>query len=164
MKAWVSSGPTHTQAWGQRLGACLRPGDVLALHGGLGAGKTTLTQGIARGMGIADRVASPTFVLVSEYETPDGGLLRHLDCYRLPVGEARSQAIHLGLLDWLQTADSVLIIEWAERIEPLLPNTRLEVRLNAVPAEPEQRQVLFQARGNPNPAWLQTTLRCLAAV
>lgn len=163
MMAWVSSGPTCTQTWGQRLGACLQPGDLLALHGDLGAGKTTLVQGIARGMGITARVASPTFVLVSEYATPDGGLLRHLDCYRLPMAEARRQAIHLGLLDWLQDADSVLIIEWAERIAPLLPCTHLEVRLGPVPAEPEHRQVSFQARGNPDPACLQATLRHLAA-
>ncbi len=164
MMEWVSTGPTQTQAWGQHLGRCLRTGDVLALQGTLGAGKTTLTQGIARGMGVTARVASPTFVLVSEYETPDGGLLRHLDCYRLPVGEACVQVAHLGLLDWLQAADSILIIEWAERIAPLLPQTRLEVRLAAVAAHPDQRQLSFRAKGCHDPAWLQVTLRSLATV
>lgn len=162
MMEWISVGPAHTQAWGQRLGTCLRAGDVLALQGGLGSGKTTLAQGIARGLGVAARVTSPTFVLVSEYLTPDGGLLRHLDCYRLPAEQACSQAVHLGLLDWLQAADGVLIVEWAERIAPLLPSHRLEVRLTAT--APGRRQVSLRARGAPDPEWLQATLRCLAAV
>ncbi len=164
MMEWISSGPTHTQAWGQRLGTCLRAGDVLALQGGLGAGKTTLAQGIARGLGITARVTSPTFVLVSEYPTPDGGLLRHLDCYRLPAAQACSQAVHLGLLDWLQAADDLLIVEWAERIAPLLPPNRLEVRLASTAAASERRQISLRARGAPDPEWLQATLRCLATV
>ena len=162
MMEWVSSSPAQTQDWGQRLGMCLRSGDVLALQGELGAGKTTVTQGIARGLGITARVTSPTFVLVSEYETPNGGLLRHLDCYRLPEEEARGQATHLGLLDWLQTADSILIVEWAERIASLLPQTHLEVRLAPVSANPDQRRVSFQAKGSPDPDWLQATLHRLA--
>ncbi len=162
MMEWVSTGPTQTQAWGQRLGRCLRPGHVLALQGTLGAGKTTLTQGIARGMGISTRVASPTFVLVSEYETTDGGLLRHVDCYRLPEEKVGVQVAHLGLLDWLQAADSVLIIEWAERIAALLPHTRLEVRLASVAAHPDQRRLSFWAQGCHDPAWLEATLRSLA--
>ncbi len=159
---WVSSSPAQTQAWGQRLGRCLRPGQVLALQGALGSGKTTLTQGVARGLGITARVTSPTFVLVSEYETPDGGLLRHLDCYRLPAEQAHGQATHLGWRDWLQTADSILIVEWAERIASLLPQTHLEVRLAPVAAEPERRRVSFRVNGSPDPDWLQATLHCLA--
>ncbi len=162
MMEWVSVSPAQTQAWGQRLGTCLRPGDVLALQGVLGSGKTTLTQGIARGLGIIDRVTSPTFVLVSEYELPAGNLLRHLDCYRLPTAQACGQAIHLGLLDWLQMADSILIVEWAERITPLLPSTRLEVRLAPLASPPDHRRVTLQAHGSPDPDWLQATLHRLA--
>ncbi len=164
MMEWISSSPAQTQAWGQRLGTCLRPGDVLALQGELGTGKTTLVQGIARGLGIAAQVTSPTFALVSEYETPDGNLMRHLDCYRLPEGQACVQTLHLGWQDWLQMADDILIVEWGGRIVPLLPQTHLEVRLTTSAPASERRRVSLQAHGNPEPDWWRATLRHLAAV
>ena len=73
----------QTQALGVRLASRLHSGDVLALAGELGAGKTAFTQGLARGMGITAAVTSPTFVLINRYLVPDGRVLQHADCYRL---------------------------------------------------------------------------------
>ncbi|MBL8961484.1 MAG: tRNA (adenosine(37)-N6)-threonylcarbamoyltransferase complex ATPase subunit type 1 TsaE, partial [Gemmatimonadetes bacterium] len=70
------------QAWGEALGATLEPGDLIALHGNLGAGKTTLAQAIARGFGVRGEVTSPTYALVHQYQG-DRGTLWHLDLYRL---------------------------------------------------------------------------------
>lgn len=147
----VSAGPAQTQAWGQRLGERVGGGDVVALYGALGAGKTAFAQGIARGLGVKERVASPTFILVSEYETAQGLWLRHMDCYRLSETEAPAEALELGWQDWREQNDSVLIIEWADRIASLLPREHLAVRLDfgaeAFPVALNQRRLVFTAYG-----------------
>ena len=80
---FFSHGSDQTRRVGMRLGALLAPGDVICLSGELGAGKTTLVQGIARGWGSLDAVSSPTFVLVNMYRRPDRQVLSHLDAYRM---------------------------------------------------------------------------------
>ena len=80
---FISRAADQTRRLGFRLGSLLVPGDVLALSGDLGAGKTTLVQGIAQGWGSTDNVSSPTFVLVNIYRRPDGSLLHHMDAYRM---------------------------------------------------------------------------------
>jgi len=107
----ISHSPAETRSLGESWGRAAQRGLVIALSGGLGAGKTELVKGIARGLGIAARVHSPTFTLVNEY---DGGRLRlfHLDLYRL---ETPGQIIAAGLQEFLQP-DGVTVIEWAERL------------------------------------------------
>jgi len=109
---FVSRSPDQTRRIGARLGALLRSGDVLALSGDLGAGKTQLVRGLARGLGVTTRVHSPTFTLVNEYS---GGRLKlfHLDLYRL---ETPDQIHSAGIEEFLQP-DGVAVIEWAERLE-----------------------------------------------
>lgn len=114
----------QTQALGYRLASGLRSGDVLALAGELGAGKTAFTQGLARGMGITAAVTSPTFVLINRYVAPDGRVLQHADCYRL--ANALAEMWDIGLAD-LFAGDDVVVIEWADRITGLLPDERLQV-------------------------------------
>ncbi len=80
---FFSRSPEQTRRLGARLGAVLRPGDVICLQGDLGAGKTTFVQGVAQGWGSLDSVSSPTFVIVNEYRRADGDLLFHMDAYRL---------------------------------------------------------------------------------
>jgi len=90
-----SDRPDATRALGRRIGAAVEPGQVIALRGDLGAGKTTLAQGIAEGLGIAARVTSPTFTLVAEYQSEHGLRLVHVDAYRLgddPADAAREAA------------------------------------------------------------------------
>lgn len=114
-----------TRQLGARLGAAARAGDVIALHGELGAGKTTLVHGLAAALAIAGPVPSPTFVLVREYE----GRLRlwHVDAYRLAGSD---EALAIGLDECLP-GDGVTCVEWAERIADLVPPTALVVRLAA---------------------------------
>src|SRR5262249_898855 len=102
--------PSETEALGEAWGREARIGLVIALTGDLGAGKTCLVRGIARGLGISARVHSPTFTLVNVYS---GGRLRlfHLDLYRL---ETREQMLSAGLAEYLEP-DGVTVIEWAER-------------------------------------------------
>lgn len=114
----------ETRALGARLARQLRNGDVVALSGDLGAGKTVFTQGLAAGMEIAVPVTSPTFVLVNRYRAPDGRVLQHADCYRL--ADAPAEMWDIGLTD-LMAGDEILVIEWADRIPALLPAERLEI-------------------------------------
>jgi tRNA threonylcarbamoyladenosine biosynthesis protein TsaE len=112
MATFISHSPAETEALGEKFGRAAQYGFVFALSGELGAGKTQLVKGFARGLGISARVHSPTFTLVNEY---DGGRLKlfHLDLYRL---ETREQILSAGLEEFLQP-DGVAVIEWAERLE-----------------------------------------------
>jgi tRNA threonylcarbamoyladenosine biosynthesis protein TsaE len=114
--------PAATEALGEALGARLRKGDVLALVGELGAGKTTMARGIARGLGVddPDGVASPTYLLVVEHPGPVP--LRHADAY-LPQKLAGFVAD--GGLDWLFDPGSATVLEWADRIGPAVPEHAL---------------------------------------
>jgi tRNA threonylcarbamoyladenosine biosynthesis protein TsaE len=120
---------SETQALGRRLAEAVRPGLVIALRGDLGAGKTTLVQGLAAGMGIIDRVTSPTFTLVNEYRSPRGARLIHIDTYRLGDADATREAATFGLEEILEASDAVIAIEWAERVTALLPADYLLVDL-----------------------------------
>jgi tRNA threonylcarbamoyladenosine biosynthesis protein TsaE len=131
-----------TVAVAARLASLLRPGDVLCLSGDLGAGKTTFTRGLVRGLGSPAAVSSPTFTLIHEYA---GGRLNvvHMDAYRL-TGAAELDAI--GFDDYLTQEDSVLVIEWPERIASAVPAERLEIRLQET-AE-EGRRLTFTGHGD----------------
>lgn len=123
------------------MGQVLARGDVVTLQGELGAGKTTLVQGLAQGWGSLDDVSSPTFVLVNEYRRADGARLFHMDAYRL---ESAPEAAELDL-DRMVT-EGALVLEWPERVPEVLPSEMLRVSLEFV-AE-EQRQMRFQACGS----------------
>lgn len=119
-----------TAAAGEALGRDLRAGDVVALYGELGAGKTCFVQGLVRGLGVEGRATSPTFVLVNEYR---GRLpVHHVDAYRTA---SLSELIDLGLLD-LMGGDGVTLIEWADRAESLLPAGTVRVRIEGLGDEP----------------------------
>jgi len=114
MVTFISHSPAETESLGAAWGRAAQRGWVIALSGELGAGKTRLVKGVARGLGIATGVHSPTFTLVNEYV---GGRLRlfHLDLYRL---ETREQILSAGLEEFLPP-DGLAVIEWAERIYDL---------------------------------------------
>ncbi len=106
----------------------LRP-TILALEGELGSGKTTFIQGLARGLGIKEKVQSPTFVLVKWYKlSKRRHPLRHLvhvDAYRL---ESLAEARHLGLRDAFRDPEAIIVIEWADRIKKLIPKNAVWIR------------------------------------
>ena len=131
---WTTRTSEQTQALGEALGRQAREGDVFALYGDLGTGKTCWSQGLARGLGVASEVLSPTFVLVREHI---GRLiLWHIDAYRLgSVAEAED----LGLTDYLP-GEGVTVVEWAGKIQEMLPEERWEVTLSFA-AEGRQIQV-----------------------
>ena len=123
--AWHSLEAEATEAFGAELGRRVPPGIVIALGGELGTGKTTLVRGLARGLGIEETVASPTYVLMQAHE---GGRLPlyHFDAWM----EGREKALFLdGGDDWLH-AGGVAVVEWAERVEAWMPFPRLEITLS----------------------------------
>ena len=117
--------PEQTLALGRRIGTLLAGGEVIALIGPLGAGKTQLVKGIAAGNGQTDptQVTSPSFVLVKEY--PGRRYLYHVDAYRLKGGHDLDA---LGL-DEMISPESAVVIEWADRVEDALPGDRLTIRI-----------------------------------
>ncbi|HYO43370.1 MAG TPA: tRNA (adenosine(37)-N6)-threonylcarbamoyltransferase complex ATPase subunit type 1 TsaE [Candidatus Limnocylindrales bacterium] len=124
--------PVETRALAARLAAVARPGDLLCLIGDLGAGKTVFAKGFATGLGITDTVSSPTFVLMAEYV---GRLpLFHLDLYRL---DDAADALAGGLLDDRQQ-HGVVLVEWAERLGPALPISRLDVVIDGTGDDPRR--------------------------
>jgi tRNA threonylcarbamoyladenosine biosynthesis protein TsaE len=115
-----------TRAWGARLAGVLRRGDVVALVGPLGAGKTTLTQGIAAGLGVEGDVTSPTFIIARAHRGRDGGpALVHADAYRLG-GLEELDALDLDA----QLEDAVVVVEWGETAGERLAADRLVITLD----------------------------------
>lgn len=137
---FFSRSPEQTRRIGMRLGSELKTGDVICLQGNLGAGKTTFVQGLAQGWGSIDAVSSPTFIIVNEYRRATGGLIFHLDAYRL---ESTPEAEELDLDVML--SEGVVIIEWPEKLNGLIPNDRLWITLEHI--QEEQRQMSFKAHG-----------------
>ncbi|MFN8465298.1 MAG: tRNA (adenosine(37)-N6)-threonylcarbamoyltransferase complex ATPase subunit type 1 TsaE [Caldilineaceae bacterium] len=149
----VADSAAATQAAGQALGAAVQPGQVIALRGNLGAGKTTFVQGLARGLGISARVASPTFVLVNEYTSVSGVRLAHVDTYRLGVASL-DEAEGMGIGELLEDDATIVAIEWADRVLELLPADILLVELEYGTGE-DQRFIRISALGPRSAAALQ---------
>lgn len=134
-----------TQAFGQKLGALLQPGDVVSLEGPLGAGKTTLVRSVARALGVPEEIAvrSPTFALVHEY--PGVCLVVHADLYRLGSG---AEVEDTGLVDLLG-ADTVCLIEWAAPVRDGVGEVDLEISIRWPDGDSSREASLtgFTARG-----------------
>ena len=134
----ISRSAAETRRIGQVIGERLAAGDVVCLRGPMGAGKTTLAQGIAAGLGIDEPVSSPTFALVHQYA---GRLpLWHVDAYRLRHPD---EALDLALPELKQSG--VIVIEWPERIGPAVPADHLDVELSSL--RDDDRQVTIRGGG-----------------
>ncbi|MBR4099032.1 MAG: tRNA (adenosine(37)-N6)-threonylcarbamoyltransferase complex ATPase subunit type 1 TsaE [Clostridium sp.] len=140
---YITNCEAETEALGERLGQALDPGAVLAYTGDLGAGKTAFTRGLARGLGVKDRVTSPTFTIVNEYE---GGRLPlfHFDLYRLG-GE--DELFEIGWEDYLARG-GVCAVEWSENAAGALddPIIRIDIRRGA---SDEQRYISITGLDKP---------------
>ena len=132
-KEYTTAGEEQTEALGFRLGQLIQPGAVIAYTGDLGAGKTAFTRGLARGLGIPDRVTSPTFTIVNEYE---GGRLPlfHFDMYRLASSE---ELFDIGWEDYLARG-GVCAVEWSENIADALEGDVVRVDLRRGDGENER--------------------------
>lgn len=115
-----------TVLFGRALAKSLKPGTILALHGDVGAGKTTCVKGIAAGLGISEEITSPTFTLMNTYSVPNSptGIreLVHVDTYRL---ESEEELIRIGIEDYLGDPKTLCIIEWPEKLSRLLQHTHV---------------------------------------
>jgi tRNA threonylcarbamoyladenosine biosynthesis protein TsaE len=133
----VTRSAEETRQLGEGLGRRLVRGDVVAFIGDLGSGKTTMIQGVCRGLGVSEVVNSPTFTIVNEYR---GRIpVYHLDCYRL---DGIEDLIGLGYEEYV-FGDGACLIEWAEKAQDLLPRTRIEVRLTR--ADENSRTIIITA-------------------
>jgi tRNA threonylcarbamoyladenosine biosynthesis protein TsaE len=129
----------ETRTAGAELAAELRGGDVILLRGELGAGKTTFTQGIARGLGVIDTVQSPTFSLIAEYAAPvlgPSGQLAHVDLYRL---DGSSDLATIGLDEYFDDPASVTVVEWPDRASAGTYPPHWSIQLEI--ADGDQRQI-----------------------
>jgi tRNA threonylcarbamoyladenosine biosynthesis protein TsaE len=135
----ISNSPEDTQRLGKRLGELAQVGDVFLLVGRLGTGKTCLTQGIARGLGIEGGATSPSFVIVKEYY---GRLpLYHIDLYRLDQTE---EVLELGLDEYLY-GNGICVVEWAEKGLNVLPQEHLLIKLEHI--SENKRRLSFEPEG-----------------
>lgn len=126
MKEYGSCSPLETKSLGENLARDLKPGDIIALSGPLGAGKTTLIQGLAAGLKVKDYITSPSFILINEY---DGRLpLYHIDLYRL---ENLKQIEELGIDEYFEKG-GITIIEWAEKMKELLPPKTKKINIEVI--------------------------------
>ena len=130
----------ETRALGARLASALGPGDVVVLHGDLGAGKSEFARGVARGLGIAGPVPSPSFTILNAYD--EGRLpLYHFDWYRVSDPE---EIAEMGFEEQLH-GDGVCLIEWSERAPEYVPNRALLIRIDT--AQDDTREIHFEPRG-----------------
>ncbi len=134
------SSPEQTQEFAADLARNIPAGSVIALIGNLGTGKTTFTQGFARGLGINEQVGSPTFKIVSEYYG-DSLTLFHADCYRLEGGQ---DFLNIGGESLLNPDNGITLIEWADLIEEVLPATTVEIHFQRKPGDENFRAITIK--------------------
>lgn len=115
------------QALGEKLAASLKGGEVIELIGDVGAGKTTFTKGLAKGLGVSDDVQSPSFTLSRQYEADGGLMLSHYDFYRL----SDPGILALELADIMSQPGNITVIEWADIVEGVLPENRITIKISS---------------------------------
>ena len=117
----ITKSALETQKYGEKLAVKIKNGGIVCLHGDLGAGKTTLVQGIAKGLGIKKRITSPTFIIVRKYEN-----FWHIDLYRV------DNIKELGLHEIFTDPKNIVVIEWPEIIKSILPKHYIEVKIKNI--------------------------------
>ena len=141
-----TSSPEETIAAAEKIGELLQGGDIIAYRGGLGAGKTTFTRGLAMGMGLPDEVHSPTFALVNEYRG-DNITLYHFDMYRIMNAEALETT---GFYDYM-SEDSVIVCEWSENIAECLPDNTIMITIEHLGED--RREITLKGDERFDSAW-----------
>lgn len=142
----ITNSPEETIKAAEKLGSLIKAGDMIAYKGGLGAGKTTFTRGIALGMGLSDCVSSPTFALVNDYRGK-GITLYHFDMYRIMNEEDLEST---GFFDY-PFEENAAVIEWSENIEGSLPKNTIYITINTL-GETE-REIIIEDGGRFADSW-----------
>lgn len=143
MAELTTNSVSETQELGRQIGAKLKGGEILALSGPLGSGKTAFVKGLARGLGIRRRIKSPTFVIYQIYPAPRKkrqATLYHFDLYRL---KATADLRDLGFAEILITRENIVIIEWPEKARRLLPKRTMHLKFKHW-HRPNQRRIIFK--------------------
>lgn len=122
-KAFVTNNFERTQKLGKDFAKFLKRGDVVALYGDLGSGKTTFVQGLAKGLGIKQGIISPTFIIVRSYRLGVGSFY-HIDLYRT---ESEKDIEGLGIEEIINNKNNIVVVEWAEKLKKYLPKKRIDV-------------------------------------
>jgi len=128
----LSKSKEQTQKIALDLAKTLRKGGTIAFEGNLGSGKTTFIQGLAKSLGIKEKVSSPTFVIFKKYKVPNHKKIKwfyHLDLYRI---ESLEEVIDLGFEELINNENSIIAIEWAEKIKKLLPKNFLKIKIKYI--------------------------------
>ncbi len=125
LKKYISSSPKETEIIGSSLAEKLKGNEVIALFGGMGAGKTAFTRGLASGLGVTDGVSSPTFALVHEYEGKFP--IFHFDMYRVTNYD---DLYSTGFFDYIE--NGIIVIEWSENIEEAIPKDAIRISINPI--------------------------------
>ncbi len=136
MNKVITNSPEETIAFARKIGALLHKGDVIAYRGGLGAGKTTFTRGLAMGAGLEDEVTSPTFALINEYR--GAVTIYHFDMYRI---ESMADLETTGFFDY-PLEESIFAIEWSENIEEALPENTIHIDIRRI--DDDIREITIQ--------------------
>src|SRR6185369_11385985 len=123
MQEIQTTSSTDTKKIGFDFAQTLKGGDVVALHGDLGSGKTTFVQGLAEGLGITKKIISPTFIIMRTYDLGEKNFY-HVDLYRI---ENEKDVEGLGLIEIMNSKESIVVIEWPEKIENILPETKKDL-------------------------------------
>ncbi len=147
-KIYTSLCEEDTLAFGQDLAERLRHGDVVAMYGDLGTGKTEFIRGVCTALGVSDLISSPTFTIINEYNGSRDGVelpIYHIDLYRL---ESDQDLEEIGLPDVLADPLSIKLVEWSEHAEALLPVRRFEVRLSQMDDEEDGRSITVSCPEN----------------
>lgn len=142
----ITNSPEETIQTAVKIGGLLKKGDIIAYRGGLGAGKTTFTRGLAIGLGLGDNVTSPTFALVNEY-CGEKLNLYHFDMYRI---ETESDLESSGFYDY-DFQDNIAVIEWSENIADFLPKNTIYITVNVL--DDTKREIITEDGGRFDTAW-----------
>lgn len=146
IKTIITNSPEETIKAAEEIGKLLRAGDIIAYHGGLGAGKTTFTRGLALGLGLGDVVSSPTFALVNEYNGETLSLY-HFDMYRI-VSEWDLESS--GFYDY-DFSSNIAAVEWSENMEKYLMGNRINITINAL--DEQKREITLEGDERFAAAW-----------
>lgn len=142
----ITHSPEETIRAAEKLGSLIGAGDMIAFKGGLGAGKTTFTRGLAIGLGMKDVVSSPTFALVNDYRG-DRITLYHFDMYRISTEEELEST---GFYDY-PFEENAAVIEWSENISEFLPENAIYITINAI--SENEREIIIEDGGRFADSW-----------